>query len=240
MVASAGAGGGSFNHRFASPGQAGNSVLSIFRPVDLPPFTDDGLLVKAQAASVVPRIFYTFSSTEYWARAGSLTHTNETGTADVPFASTSRLYFLTGTPHASGGLPPTPQQTRYASELRRPEMGAACAAHRSRQVGDERDEPPPSRYPTIAQRQLVPRDAVRFPKIPSCRLPATCPACGGWTTAPTTPDESDHEGAAVTRRSIPVLVPQVNADGNDVGGSRCPKWPSRSGRTRDGMCRRIS
>ena len=42
MVASAGAGGGSFNHRFASPGQAGNSVLSIFRPVDLPPFTDDG------------------------------------------------------------------------------------------------------------------------------------------------------------------------------------------------------
>ncbi|HYJ93599.1 MAG TPA: alpha/beta hydrolase domain-containing protein, partial [Vicinamibacterales bacterium] len=62
MVASAGAGGGSFNHRFASPGQAGNSVLSIFRPVDLPPFTDDGLLVKAKAASVVPRIFYTFSS----------------------------------------------------------------------------------------------------------------------------------------------------------------------------------
>ena len=89
MVASAGAGGGSFNHRFASPGQAGNSVLSIFRPVDLPPFTDDGMLLKAKAASVVPRIFYTFSSTEYWARAGSLTHTNETGTSDVPFASTS-------------------------------------------------------------------------------------------------------------------------------------------------------
>jgi hypothetical protein len=113
MIAAAGAGGGSFNHRFASPGQAGNSVLSILRPVDLPPFTDDGLLAKATAASAVPRIFYTFSSTEYWARAGSLTHTDESGTADVPLATTSRLYFLAGAPHAAGGLPPSPQQTRH-------------------------------------------------------------------------------------------------------------------------------
>jgi hypothetical protein len=54
MIASAGAGGGSFNHRFAMPGQAGNSVLSVLRPVDLPPFTDDGLLAKASAARVTP------------------------------------------------------------------------------------------------------------------------------------------------------------------------------------------
>ncbi|MGH9204266.1 MAG: alpha/beta hydrolase domain-containing protein, partial [Vicinamibacterales bacterium] len=36
MISSAGAGGGSFNHRFATPGDAGNSVLSVLRPVDLP------------------------------------------------------------------------------------------------------------------------------------------------------------------------------------------------------------
>ncbi len=52
MISSAGAGGGSFNHRFAMPGVAGNSVLSILRPVDLPPFTDEGLLARAQAARV--------------------------------------------------------------------------------------------------------------------------------------------------------------------------------------------
>ena len=85
FIASAGAGGGSFNHRFAMPGQAGNSVLSILRPVDLPPFTDDGLLARARAADVVPHIFYTFSSTEYWARAGSLTHTTEDGTRTCPW-----------------------------------------------------------------------------------------------------------------------------------------------------------
>src|ERR1051325_6367948 len=102
MIGSAGAGGGSFNHRFAMPGQAGNSVLSILRPVDLPPFADDGLLTRAQDAGVTPRIFYTFSSTEYWARAGSLTHTTEDGAVDVPLAPTSRLYFMAGTPHANG------------------------------------------------------------------------------------------------------------------------------------------
>ena len=83
MISSAGAGGGSFNHRFAMPGQAGNSVLSILRPVDLPPFEDAGLLSNAVKAHVVPKIFYTSSSTEYWARAGSLTHTTEDGKKDV-------------------------------------------------------------------------------------------------------------------------------------------------------------
>jgi hypothetical protein len=55
MISSAGAGGGSFNHRFAMPGEAGNSVLSVLRPVDLPPFTDDGLLARARAAGVTPK-----------------------------------------------------------------------------------------------------------------------------------------------------------------------------------------
>src|SRR5205814_10329891 len=102
MISSAGAGGGSFNHRFAMPGQAGNSVLSILRPVDLPPFDDDALLANARKARVVPKIFYTFSSTEYWARAGSLTHTSEDGKKDIAMAATSRLSFIAGTPHAAG------------------------------------------------------------------------------------------------------------------------------------------
>src|SRR5207244_7993945 len=84
-----------------------SSVLSVLRPVDLPPFTDEGLLAKARAARVTPKIFYTFSSTEYWARAGSLTHATEDGKRDVPLAATSRLYFLAGTPHSSGVLPLT-------------------------------------------------------------------------------------------------------------------------------------
>ncbi len=224
MIASAGAGGGSFNHRFAMPGQAGNSVLSIFRPVDLPPFTDDGLLAKASAASVVPRIFYTFSSTEYWARAGSLTHTNETGTADLPLASTSRLYFLSGTPHASGGLPPSPQQTRYALNFADQKWVLRALLIDLDKWLAAGAEPPPSRYPTIARRQLVPRDAVRFPKIPSLPFAEYMP--GVW--------RMDYGAEYATTRVITkeppvlgdpymVLVPQVNADGNDEGGIALPE-----------------
>jgi hypothetical protein len=224
MIASAGAGGGSFNHRFASPGQAGNSVLSIFRPVDLPPFTDDGLLTRAGAASVVPRIFYTFSSTEYWARAGSLTHTNESGTADVPFAQTSRLYFLAGAPHAAGGLPPAPQQTRHA-------LNFADQKWVLRALLDDLDtwlragtEPPPSRYPTIARRQLVAREAVRFPRVPSLPFAAHMP--GVWRMD----YGAEYATTKVITREPPslgepysVLVPQVDADGNDEGGIALPE-----------------
>ena len=70
FIASAGAGRGSFDHRYAEPGQAGNSVLSDLRPVDLFPFTDgieedpvtgarDGLLRLAEASHTVPKIFNT-------------------------------------------------------------------------------------------------------------------------------------------------------------------------------------
>ena len=224
MIASAGAGGGSFNHRFAMPGQAGNSVLSIFRPVDLPPFTDDGLLARATAAAAVPRIFYTFSSTEYWARAGSLTHTNESGTADALLASTSRLYFLSGTPHASGGLPPSPQQTRYALNFADQKwVLRALLIDLDKWLGS-RTEPPPSRYPTIARRQLVPREAVRFPKIPSLPFAEYMP--GVWRMD----YGADYAATKVITKDPPalgdpytVLVPQVNADGNDEGGIALPE-----------------
>jgi hypothetical protein len=86
MISSAGAGVGSFNHRFAMPEQSGNSVQSVLRPVDIPPFTDDGLLAKATAARVVPKIFYTFTSSDYWARAGSRPQTTDDGRKDVALA----------------------------------------------------------------------------------------------------------------------------------------------------------
>ena len=224
MIASAGAGGGSFNHRFASPGQAGNSVLSIFRPVDLPPFTDDGIVAKATTSSTVPRIFYTFSSTEYWARAGSLTHTNEGGTADVPLASTSRLYFLAGTPHASGGLPPAPQQTRHALNFADQRWVLRALLIDLDQWLSRGTPPPPSRYPTIAQRQLVAREAVRFPKIPS--LPFADYMPGVWRMD----FGAEYAATRVITKEPPslgdpfaVLVPQVNADGNDEGGIALPE-----------------
>ncbi|MGH9146268.1 MAG: alpha/beta hydrolase domain-containing protein [Vicinamibacterales bacterium] len=224
MIASAGAGGGSFNHRFASPGQAGNSVLSILRPVDVPPFTDSGLLARAVATSVVPRIFYTFSSTEYWARAGSLTHTNEEGTADAPLAPTSRLYFLAGTPHASGPLPPVRQQTRHALNFAEQRWVLRALLLDLDDWVRSGTEPPPSRYPTIARSELVPRQEVRFPKVPSLPFADYMPGVWRMDYGP------EYLSTRVITKEPPalgspyvVLVPQVNADGNDEGGIRLPE-----------------
>ncbi len=222
FIASAGAGGGSFNHRFSMPGQAGNSVLSIQRPVDLPPFIDEGLLAKARAAGVVPKIFYTFSSTEYWARAGSLTHTTEDGLKDVSLAATSRLYFLAGTPHASGSLPPSKGQQfqQYVNFASQRWVQRALLLDLDAWIRGETD-PPSSRYPSIAAGELVPRDAVDFPRATSMPFASYMPSV--W--------RMDYGPAFTTKRIISneppllgapyrVLVPQVNADGNDRSGIR--------------------
>jgi hypothetical protein len=228
FIASAGAGGGSFNHRFAMPGQAGNSVLSILRPVDMPPFSDAGLLARARVAGVVPRIFYTFSSTEYWARAGSLTHTTEDGTKDLPPDPTSRLYFLAGTPHASGPLPPLRDT---GSQIYRHNLNFADQRWVMRALLVDLDdwirsgtEPPPSRYPTIARGELVPRSSVAFPRVPTLSFADYLPAVwrmdfgASFDTTRVITREPPTLGAP-----YPVLVPQVNADGNDVGGVPLPE-----------------
>ena len=86
----AGGGRGSFNHRFAELSRDASPFSTFFYPTDIFPFTDieqtdpetgetDGLLTLARNAKVLPKIFYTFSSYEYWGRAASLIHTTVDG-----------------------------------------------------------------------------------------------------------------------------------------------------------------
>ena len=88
----AGAGRGSFNHRFAQPSRDGHPYINFFYPTDIFPFTDvaqtdpetgvsDGLLTHAGAPELLPKIFYTNSEYEYWGRAASLIHTTVDGQA---------------------------------------------------------------------------------------------------------------------------------------------------------------
>ena len=237
MIASAGAGGGSFNHRFAMPGQAGNSVLSILRPVDLPPFTDDGLMVKARDARVTPKIFYTFSSTEYWARAGSLTHTSEDGRTDVPLADTSRLYFLAGAPHASGPPPPArPTDLRYAPNFADQRWALRALLVDSAGVDPSGTQPPPSRYPTWPAKQLVALDAVTFPRIAALPFAPYLPPVWRLDYGP------DYSTARVITNEPPVLggVPTPcscrKSTRTATTSPACVfrKSPCRSARTRDG------
>src|SRR5437763_5515455 len=68
MAHVAGAGKGSFNHRFAQPSRDGHPLLNVIYPTDIFPFTDlpetdpetgvtDALLANARKAGAVPKIF---------------------------------------------------------------------------------------------------------------------------------------------------------------------------------------
>jgi len=68
--------------------------------------------------------------------------------------------------------------------------------------------PPESRYPKLADGTLTPVASVKFPAIPGVADPRTVPGPG------------QIRGGKV--EMLPHLVPQVDADGNDVAGIRAP------------------
>lgn len=247
LIASAGAGRGSFNHRYARPGQAGNSVLSDLQPVDLFPFSDgdqldpitgkrDGLLREARRSKTVPKIFYTYSSTEFWARFGSLAYTDVNGGSELPIDSNARLYFYAGTPHMLAPFPPVthfpsnagayfdPSKRSFVSpaNFASPRWSFRALLLDLDAWAAKGEEPPPSSYPHLAK-ELVRREKVRFPKIPGMEFPRSMPqnwrmdygseflSKGVFSIQP------PKLGPAYT-----VLVPQVDPDGNDLGGIALP------------------
>jgi hypothetical protein len=71
--------------------------------------------------------------------------------------------------------------------------------------------PPESRHPRLSDRTLVPRDKIDFPAIPGVRSPLGIP--GGY--------RADLEGPPAAH-PLPLLVPQVDGDGNELAGVQLP------------------
>ena len=103
----AGAGRGSFNYRFAQPSRDAQPTSSIFFPTDIFPFTDQpetdpltgesgGILDRAAAEKVVPKIFFSNTSYEYWGRVAALTHVSADGKRDATLSDNVRIYHFTG------------------------------------------------------------------------------------------------------------------------------------------------
>jgi hypothetical protein len=71
--------------------------------------------------------------------------------------------------------------------------------------------PPPSAHPSLAEKTLVPRDLIDFPEILGVHSPLTIPT--GY--------RADLPGP-INAHLLPLLVPQVDGDGNEVSGIRLP------------------
>ena len=233
FIASAGGGRGSFDHRYAMPGEAGNSVLSDLRPVDLFPFTDgieqdpltgarDGLLRVAESSHTVPKIFYTYSSTEYWARVGSLTYTTVDGTRELPLSADARLYFYPGTPHSHFPFPPIKTGYAYYGNFASADWSFRALLLDLDDWVAKGTKPPNSAYAHLTT-DLVTRNGVRFPKIPGVEFPRYMPR--NWRldygpdflTKGIIANEPPKIGQPYT-----ILIPRVNRDGTDLGGIQLP------------------
>jgi hypothetical protein len=118
FVSVAGAGMGSFNHRFAQPSRHSSAHVDTFYPTEQFPFLDrpqtdpvrtetGGLLDLSQATQTTPKVFYINTSTEYWNRGASLTHTTIDGKTDIEPPANVRIYHFSSTQHGPGELPGT-------------------------------------------------------------------------------------------------------------------------------------
>ncbi len=239
MVASAGAGGGSFNHRFAIPGNAGNSVLSILRPVDMPPFQDDGLLQKEQQSHTVPKIFYTHTSTEYQLRGRAPCHIPHQAPTPLarrhPFGAEelgASHPHLPGTEHSTGSLPGSPKRTNAGQQYEN-YMNFGEQKWVDRALVLDLDtwihsgkEPPPSHYPTIAKGELVKHESVKFPTVPGFVPSPRDYVRQVWKMDFGPEFETKHviaQEPPTLGAAYEVLVPQVDATGNDLAGVRIPE-----------------
>ncbi|HEY3384219.1 MAG TPA: alpha/beta hydrolase domain-containing protein [Vicinamibacterales bacterium] len=233
----AGAGRGSFNHRFAQPSRDAQPYTTFFYPTDVFPFTSveevdpdtgarDGLLSHAGPTANLPKVFYVDGGYEYWGRAASLTHTTVDGRHDVGFTRRERRYVIASAQHSSPApFPPPPASRDQAAPSYRGNVMDQRLALRALFVAlsdwvVRGTLPPPSSYPTLARGELTSSDRLTFPKIPGvavARIPAQ----------PYRMDFGPHWTDGIVELEPPrlgapfkVLVPRVDGFGNDAAGIR--------------------
>jgi hypothetical protein len=175
------------------------------------------LLDNDRTGGHAPKAFYTNTPTEYWglARSAALVHTDPTGTADLTLPEQVRVYFLAGTQHSPSRFPPAltdGQQEDNAVDYWWTMRALLLAMHKWVKEGVA---PPPSQYPRLRDRTLAPAASIAFPPIPAVATPSRLPAA-------TRIANGSLPGAGGAGAVLPLLVPEVDEDGNERAGIRLP------------------
>jgi hypothetical protein len=207
------------NMRFSEPGRFSRQHEDHDVPGFDFPFTyttmrdpmtghSDGILRRCAADGTCPKIFHIDTSAEFWQAGASLIGTGG-GDTDVSFPSDVRAYMIAGGAHATGLSGPMcayPANTlNYTPVIRALLVDMVDWT-------TQRSDPPDSRWPKLADGVLVGAQALRAPDLSSRGV--SWPKVVNRPAAP-----SGHHGR-------PVLVPIVDADGNDVPGIRMPQLTS--------------
>jgi hypothetical protein len=227
------------NIRFAQPGRDSGlqHIERHFPGTDSPvtwsatpdPITGEvhGLQERCEASKTCPKIIQTVTDTEYWQRGMSLITGDATGEHDLAIPPNVRIYHLAGTQH-SGSQPEAMPTKNICQMLINPNsshynMRALLGAMRDWVL--EGQEPPASRYPSLAAKTLLAPDpeVFEFPKIPGVSFTAKHNARTVFDRGPQY-NGRDVSGIVTeppaAKRELVVLMPKVDADGNDIDGVR--------------------
>jgi hypothetical protein len=229
------AGGGRLflNYEFARPVTSSQQHTNQLEP-ELFPFAynvlrdpqtgrRDGILKRPKTD---PHVFHTQTSTEYWQKRGCLVHTNGKG-KDLKLPEKVRLYVIASAQHNSpfGSKAEKQGTQQLVNPLPAGEILRALMVALDQWVSDG-IPPPPSRYPKVADRSLVPpgRKTFDFPKIPGVRFSGLHNRQFFLDYGPDIQrGRMDvHPPRRLGKGRYTILVPQVDRDGNDIAGVRLP------------------
>ena len=193
------------------------------------------MLDRCRATKTCPKIFETFGSAEFWGLRMSPNLIGTKADVDISLPANLRRYYFPGTTHGGGrggfstevpaatGVCDLPANPNPQGET----MRALIVALTDWVTIDA--SPPPSQYPRLDQGQLARPDhrAMGFPPIPGAPLPDNL--INPLLDYDFGPDFNYRDLSGVMtaqppiiKRVLPMLVPKVDADGNEVSGIPSP------------------
>ena len=223
------------NHRFANVvTSAGQQYEDHYNAADRFPFsyaaTTDHLTGKTDAIlkrpQTDPLVLHTQTATEYWQRRGSLVHTDTQGN-DLAQPETVRVYLWSSSQHYADPLAKAPTRgvCQQPFNIVRTSMLFRAMLDAMDAWASHGTPPPDSCVPRRADGTLATMADWRrqFPRIPGVATPS------GPSDLPRL-EFGQEFGSGILKEpptvmpgpGYPVLVPAVDADGNDVAGVRAP------------------
>lgn len=191
------------------------------------------MLDRCSITRTCPRVFETFGSAEFWGLRMSPNLVGTKADTDIPLPANIRRYYFPGTTHGGGRggfnvetASPTSAATCELPNNNNPQADTMRALFVALTDWVTKDiAPPPSQYPRIDHHQLVwPRAAAMgFPAIPGSPLPDNLLNPFYDYDFGAEFNYSDLSGVLATqppaiKRVLPLLVPKVDADGNETSG----------------------
>jgi hypothetical protein len=187
---------------------------------------DGGLLDQCRRTRSCPKIIHTVSSTEYWQGRMSLDTTDVHGRFDLREPDGVRLFHFAGTQHVPAAAP----AAGICQQLSNPNpyqqgLRALLVALRAWVVSDV--DPPASRIPTLRSTTLVEsaQATIGWPTIPGVTYAGLFNDLrlldfGRKFDVDRETGIVDEPPRELRRGAYSVLVPRVDADGNEVAGLR--------------------